>query len=558
MSLLQPQGLSAQSDAETVDLQRLILKLLDADQSRISPILHEICSAEANRLAFGYLALYHFDPRLGALRHVFEHQAHEDLERTTGAVQVDCRSSDLENRDAFVPDPIAVLPPASGPATGPSTSMAFVIRRSGHLSGVLIAAHSEPRLWSDHAPFHQLGDVLLRASARKRQLEHYATESHLLNALMQNLPDAIYFKDLQSRFIRASRQVLVYNGFHDDKELIGKTDFDLFTDEHARQAFQDEQSVIQTGIPIIAKEEAETWPDGRITWALTTKMPFRDEDGNIIGTFGMSRDITQLRETQLALLEHQEMLRQRYQAMENDLAQARVIQMALLPQAPPQYDQLRIRFRYEPLDAVGGDFFSFRRLPDGGLAVFLGDLTGHGVSAALFMSLVRCMTERVFETDGTEPADYVHALDVALKNQIPNGFITAVYAVLQPRQDGRVDLSWCGAGHPDPIIWKEATGTVEQLQGGDGAIGIFDQLPREKKTLVLEKGDRLYLYTDGIPETRTAEGEMLGFDNVKTIIADSTGPDLEETLDRLMRRVRLFKGDAPAEDDIALIAIEVT
>jgi serine phosphatase RsbU (regulator of sigma subunit) len=315
---------------------------------------------------------------------------------------------------------------------------------------------------------------------------------------------------------------------------------------------------MRTGVPIIAKEEKETWPDGRVTWVLTTKMPFRDRIGNIIGTFGMSRDITQLRQTQAALLESQEMLRQRYQAMENDLAHARIIQMALLPQAPPEYKQLQIRFRYDPLDAIGGDFFSFRRLANGGLAVFLGDLTGHGVSAALFMSLIRCMTERVFETDGSDPASYVQALDRALMGQIPHGFITAVYCVLTPQADGTVELAWCGAGHPDPIVWRRATGATEQIPGGDGAIGIFAEFPREKRCLTLQKGDRLFLYTDGIPETATPEGHMLGFDNVGLCIAEATSRDLEHTLDSLLSRVRDFRGGAPAEDDVALIGIEVT
>ena len=116
-------------------------------------------------------------------------------------------------------------------------------------------------------------------------------ERHLFGTLMDNLPDRIYFKDTNSRFLRNNKAHLARFGLKSAEEAQGKSDFDFFTEEHARQAFEDEQRVIQTGQPITI-EEKETWPDGRITWALSTKMPLRDETGKIVGTFGTSRDIT--------------------------------------------------------------------------------------------------------------------------------------------------------------------------------------------------------------------------------------------------------------------------
>ncbi|MGA2974827.1 MAG: PAS domain S-box protein [Spirochaetia bacterium] len=118
-------------------------------------------------------------------------------------------------------------------------------------------------------------------------------ERSLLNALMESLPDHIYFKDTKSRFIRISKALAEMFSLQDGSEAIGKTDRDFFSDEHAHKAYEDEQGIMRTGHPFIHIEEKETWPDRPDTWVLTTKMPLRDQNGKVLGTFGISRDITE-------------------------------------------------------------------------------------------------------------------------------------------------------------------------------------------------------------------------------------------------------------------------
>ncbi|HEV2419819.1 MAG TPA: PAS domain S-box protein [Terriglobia bacterium] len=136
---------------------------------------------------------------------------------------------------------------------------------------------------------------------RKRAEEELLHQKSFLDTLMNNIPDAIYFKDLQSRFLRNTRAHAKMLGFDDPADLIGKSDMDIFGIEHAQAAFNDEQEIIRTGRPIINKEERETYPDKPDTWALTTKMPFYDAQGKIVGTFGVSRDITQRKVAEEAL-----------------------------------------------------------------------------------------------------------------------------------------------------------------------------------------------------------------------------------------------------------------
>lgn len=121
---------------------------------------------------------------------------------------------------------------------------------------------------------------------------HPCQETLFLNVLLESVPDAFYFKDSQSRFLRLSSAMAKKFGYEDEHDLIGKTDFEVFSNEHATQAFEDEQRIMQTGAGIVDFEEKETWPDGSVTWVSSTKLPLRNSDGKIIGTFGISRDIT--------------------------------------------------------------------------------------------------------------------------------------------------------------------------------------------------------------------------------------------------------------------------
>jgi len=125
-----------------------------------------------------------------------------------------------------------------------------------------------------------------------------------LRALLDSSPDHIYFKDRQSRFIRSSAAQALQFGMKSPDGLVGKSDFDVFSEEHARPAFEDEQEVMRTGLPMIGKVEKETWIDGRPdTWALTTKMPLRNRSGDIIGTFGITKDISDLKQAERRIAE---------------------------------------------------------------------------------------------------------------------------------------------------------------------------------------------------------------------------------------------------------------
>ena len=123
-------------------------------------------------------------------------------------------------------------------------------------------------------------------------METLKNADFLLRNIMINLPEMIYFKDIYSRFILAN-DAFCKRVDMDMKTLYGKNDFHLFHPDHAMKAYQCEQEIIASNTSSVGLEEQEKWPDGRITWVSTTKVPLHDDEGKVIGTFGVSRDITE-------------------------------------------------------------------------------------------------------------------------------------------------------------------------------------------------------------------------------------------------------------------------
>jgi PAS domain S-box-containing protein len=137
----------------------------------------------------------------------------------------------------------------------------------------------------------------------------YARERDVLNTLLENVPDRIYFKDRESRFVRINHALTKLLGLNAPEEAYGKTDADFYDESHSSEALADERRVMATGEPIIGKVEFETLADGRRSWSLTTKLPLRNRRGEIVGTCGISREITEIKEMELALSAERNLLR---------------------------------------------------------------------------------------------------------------------------------------------------------------------------------------------------------------------------------------------------------
>ena len=175
-------------------------------------------------------------------------------------------------------------------------------------------------LVKDELDAYRLERSIRYALERQRLLGELEHERYLLYRLMDHLPDSIYFKDAESRFLRISAAKARRCGLRDPAEAVGKTDFDFFAPADAQQGLADEQAVMRSGEPLVGKEEQHVWPDGRVTWVATTKLPLRDAQGRVVGTFGISHDITQQKLAAEAMREAKEAAEAANRAKSNFLA----------------------------------------------------------------------------------------------------------------------------------------------------------------------------------------------------------------------------------------------
>jgi phosphoserine phosphatase RsbU/P len=406
----------------------------------------------------------------------------------------------------------------------------------------------------------------------RRQTElALAKERSLLTTLMENLPYNIYFKDLESRFIAASRALAELHGRKDPSELIGLTDRDLFSSEHAEGALADERKIIRTGEPIIDYEEKETWPDRADTWVSTTKMPLRDAQGNIIGTFGISRDITEKKRAAEKLARLTEELRAKNESLEQDLEMARELQSALLPQRFPNFphqateENSAVRFYpfFRPSTIVSGDFFDVFDIADDKAGLFICDVMGHGVRAALVAAIVRSVVTELRPL-WTRPGDLLVATNRALLGAFKGSDITLFASAFYVVTDlSRGQLRYASAGHPSPLHFSRgrhgSAATASPLMGtrSGPALGLFPGARYETSGRKLSPHDVILLFTDGLFEVEGSGGQLYDYQKLLRAVGDRTVLPVAELCQSLVAEVQRFSATQEFDDDVCLVAMDI-
>lgn len=295
--------------------------------------------------------------------------------------------------------------------------------------------------------------------------------------------------------------------------------------------------------------------DGSTFWNRLSITPVRDESGRVSHFIGLQSDVTVRRLAEAALREAKE-------ALELDLRLAARVQQALLPPPEVAVGEFRIARAFHPCTDLAGDGVGIVSLPDGALALYVCDVSGHGVGAALLSFTLNHMFSAtvggaLIVAEGAAGVRIVEPSGVAerLNQQFPmdrtRQYFTLVYGVLDT---GTGRFRYVTAGHPAPVHLP-AAGSPGPVAGQGFPIGMLEGTRYEDESLLLEPGDRLYFYTDGVIEALNAADQDFGQVRLLSEIARLRHLDLRDSLDRLAAEVRSWCG-GHLRDDVTLLGIE--
>lgn len=295
--------------------------------------------------------------------------------------------------------------------------------------------------------------------------------------------------------------------------------------------------------------------DGSRFWNRLSVTPVRDSSGAVTHFIGIQSDVTARRRAE-------DGLRRSKEALERDLRLAARVQQALLPPPETQVGPLRMAHAFHPCDDLAGDGVGIVPLPGDCLGLYLLDVSGHGVGAALLsFTLAHLLSaggqgsllteQRGTATVVVPPALVAERLNRQFPMERTRQYFTLVYGVIDP-SSGRLD--YVVAGHQPPVLLPR-NGQPVVVEGSGFAIGMIEDATFDGHTLTLEPGDRLYLYTDGVVETMNRAEEDFGRDRLLAEIAGLRHRPLHAGLDLIATAVRQWSPGL-LKDDLSLMALE--
>lgn len=257
-------------------------------------------------------------------------------------------------------------------------------------------------------------------------------------------------------------------------------------------------------------------------------------------------------------------LRAAYNRVDREMKSVAAIQRSLLPQNPPEIPHLTLATHYQTSERAGGDYYDYFPLNDGRWGILIADVSGHGTPAAVVMAITHAIAHLAphrpkDDHTSVEPGDLLKFLNNQLSTEYTNGFeafVTAFYAIFNPETR---ELKYSSAGHNPPRVWRCSSRKTDQLQdGGNLPLGLMPSLTYPSGSTVLNPGDKLVLYTDGIVEATDPAGKLFGLRRLDYLLSESCHLSATEVVTNIVRAVDAFSNYASADDDRTLVVATVS
>jgi sigma-B regulation protein RsbU (phosphoserine phosphatase) len=238
--------------------------------------------------------------------------------------------------------------------------------------------------------------------------------------------------------------------------------------------------------------------------------------------------------------------------LEREFQLARQIQETFLPNQLPSAAGWDLGIRWLPARQVGGDFYDVFNLPDERIGIVIADVSDKGMPAALYMTVTRTLI-RATVREIERPAEVLEKVNSLMMADNEAGlFVTAVYAILDTRSG---ELVYANAGHNLPYVIRNKGALVESLPGGGMSLGAMPVISLPEHRIVLEKGDCLLLYTDGVPDTFSADGEAFGDERLAKALSQVGDCTSRAVIEQVQTHLHAFRGSTPPSDDVTLVSI---
>lgn len=288
--------------------------------------------------------------------------------------------------------------------------------------------------------------------------------------------------------------------------------------------------------------------------------PIFEPDGEPCAIIETVRDVSEARRSEekiRALLAQvsraNRELTERQRSLDYELRVAREVQMRLVPSGPMCIGRVCFDFLYRPSGQVGGDVFDVVPLKDGRVAMAIADASGHGVGAGLVAVMMR-MICRSYGLDQGDPAAVLAAMNEELEQVVPPGqFATAFYAVCD--WEGR-KVTYAAAGHPMPLLLRSGGDDVERLREAGLPLGSLKRVEYERQTVGFAPADKMLLFTDGVLEAQSAQGERFGYRRLGRLVERQRERSGPEFLHAIVQGVERFIEGREATDDMTIALVE--